>query len=80
MGQSAKLERQCLSKHTNITFPLFISSKSQGTLRSESPGPSFINLHGFTIVSQVICLLDYISHKYKPFLVNLTSRVAPCNS
>jgi hypothetical protein len=53
MGQSAKLERQCLSKHANITFPLFIAPKSQGTLRSKSPDPSLIKLHRFTVNSQV---------------------------
>ncbi len=80
MGQSAKLERQCLSKHANITFPLFIAPKSQGTLRSESPDPSLINLHQFTIISQISNTKRANILINKPFLVNTANRVPPSYS
>ena len=80
MGQSAKLERQCLSKHANITFPLFIASKSQGTLRPQSPAPSLSNLHRFTINSQINNSQRALICITKPFLVNFTSRVSPSYS
>jgi hypothetical protein len=53
MGQSAKLERQGLSKHANITFLTFIASTNQGTLQLESHILSRSTLYKFTINSQV---------------------------